>query len=140
MALDASEVLGAPQLAGVRVNPRGFSLRQSSLQVGTVPTTIVLGRRSDPDSGATPRFGRLAFLAVTNQELALVRLRTRNGVTLKVSEVIARVPRGEVKTAELLDGYVQPLTVVFGNGDTWRLEVPPFNSKSAQRVVDALRS
>jgi hypothetical protein len=52
--------------------------------------------------------------------------------------VIARVPRGELKAVELGRGYLAPITIIFGNGDTWRLEIPPPNKKGARAVVAAL--
>jgi hypothetical protein len=78
------------------------------------------------------------LLAVTGTELALVKLKTSNGVTMKAGEVIARMPRGDLNTVEYHRGYVCPLTIVFRNGDTWRLEVPALNSRHGAAVVYAL--
>jgi hypothetical protein len=78
----------------------------------------VLGRRPAPGRAETPQFGRLAWIAVSKDELALVRLKSRNGVTLSPSEAIARIPLSELRTVELGRGYVAPLTMSFGNGDT----------------------
>lgn len=138
MALDASAVLGSPQRAGVKVNPRGSARRLAGNQSGGLAAGIVLGSQPDPGLAGTPHFGRLAFLAVTDQELGLVRLRTRNGVALKVAEVIARVPRGELRTAELGPGYVAPLTIMFADGGSWRLEIPPPCKSRARAVVHVL--
>ena len=137
MAIDASGVLGPPQVAGVKVNPRGYAWDLSATQAGGL-SRITLGRRPSRGPAQTPKFGRLAWLAVTAEELALVKLRTRNGVTLKASEVIARVPRRDLKTVEWHRGYVSPLMIIFGNGQQWHLEVPPFNAGSGARVVQAL--
>ena len=137
MAIDASSVLGSPQLAGVKVNPRGYAWGLSATQAGGL-SRITLGRRPSRGPAQTPKFGRLAWLAVTAEELAVVKLRTRNGVTLKAGEVIARVPRRELKTVEWHRGYVSPLMIIFGDGRQWHLEVPPFNAGSGARVVQAL--
>jgi hypothetical protein len=59
-------------------------------------------------------------------------------VTLKLDEVIMRIPRSDVASAELGSGIASPLTITFGNGDSWELEVPPPNKKHAQAVVHAL--
>jgi hypothetical protein len=59
-------------------------------------------------------------------------------VLLAVNEVIVRVPRSDLKTAEVGHGYVAPLTLVFTNGDTWRMEVPPPYKRRAKEVVHAL--
>jgi hypothetical protein len=138
MAIDASAVLGARQLAGVKVNPPGYAWRQAMIQGGTLAADIVLGGQPHPRSPATPPFGRLAFLAVTDQELALVRLKSTQVVRMKAAEVIARVPRSQLQTAELAPGYVAPLTIIFADGATWRLEVPPPSKGSGRAVVRAL--
>jgi hypothetical protein len=138
MAIDASAVLGSPQVAGVKVNPRGYSWGLSSVQAGALAARITLGRRPSGGRAQTPKFGRLAWLAVTAEELALVKLKSSNGVTVKPSEVIARVPRRELKLVEWHRGYVSPLMIVFGNGDQWHLEVPPLNAGSGAKVVHTL--
>jgi hypothetical protein len=136
MALDASQVLGSPQLAGVKVNPRGMSKRVAGGIAGQLPARIVYGASGQTTSEA-PDFGRLAYLAVTDSELALIKLKS-GLVTVKLDEVIVRIPRSEVVSAELGSGLVTPLTLMFGNGDSWRLEVPPPNKKHAEAVVHVL--
>jgi hypothetical protein len=136
MALDASQVLGSTQLAGVKVNPRGMAKRVGGAVAGQLPARIVYGP-SDQTTSESPRFGRLAYLAVTDDELALIRLKS-GLVTVKLDEVIVRIPRSDVASAELGSGVASPLTITFGNGDSWRLEVPPPNKKHAQAVVHAL--
>jgi hypothetical protein len=138
MAIDASAVPGSPQVAGVKVNPRGYAWDSSSVQAGVLASRITLGRRPSGGRGQTPKFGWLARLAVTAGELALLKLKSGNGVTVKPSEVIARVPRRELKAVEWHRGYVSPLMIVFGNGDQWHLEVPSFNAKNGARVVHVL--
>jgi len=103
---------------------------------GELPARIVHGRSENTTSDA-PKFGRLAYLAVTDSELALIKLKS-GLVTVKLDEVIVRIPRTEVASAELGSGMVTPLTIKFGDGDTWQLEVPPPNKKHAQEVVHAL--
>jgi hypothetical protein len=139
MAIDASAVLGSPQRAGVKVNPRGYAWRMARNQAGTLPAAVVLGGQPHPGRAETPKFGRLAFLAVTDSELALVKLRARNGVLLQAGEVITRVPRRDLGTVELGRGYVAPLTITFADGGgTWRLEIPPPSKRFARAVVHAL--
>jgi hypothetical protein len=136
MALDASQVMGSPQLAGVKVNPRGMAKRVAGGVAGRLPARIVYGS-SDQTTSESPNFGRLAYLAVTDDELALIKLKS-GLVTLKLDEVIMRIPRSDVASAELGSGIASPLTITFGNGDSWELEVPPPNQKHAQAVVHAL--
>jgi hypothetical protein len=137
MALDASQVLGSPQIAGVKVNPSGMAKRVGVAIAGTLPARIVHGPSGQTTSNA-PKFGRLAYLAVTADELALVKLKS-GLVTLKLEEVLARVPRSEVASAELGSGLAPPLAITFGSGESWQLEIPPPNRKHAQAVVDTLR-
>jgi hypothetical protein len=140
MAIDASGVLGSRQLAGVKVNPPGTAARLARNQGGSggLAADIVLGGQPHPGGAQTPPFGQLAFLAVTDQELALVKLRTSKGIMLKAAEVIARVPRSQLQTTELSPGYVGLLTITFASGGPWRLEVPPPSKNSARAVVHAL--
>lgn len=138
MAFDASTVLGSPQLAGVKVNPRGMSKRVAGNIGGRLPARIVYGSAGSTTS-ESPNFGRLAYLAVTDSELALITLKS-GLVTSKLDEVIARTPRSDVASAELGSGLATPLTITFSNGDTWQLEVPPPNKKHAQAVVHVLDS
>jgi hypothetical protein len=136
MAFDASTMLSSPQLAGVKVNPKGMAKRVSGGVAGSLPARIVYGK-TDQTTSQTPNFGRLAYLAVTDSELALITLKS-GLVTSKLDEVIARIPRSEVQSAELGSGLASPLKITFSNGDTWQLEVPPPNKKHAQAVVHAL--
>jgi hypothetical protein len=136
MAIDASALLGSPQVAGVKVNPRGMAKRVAGNQVGRATARVVLGA-SDTSPSQTPDFGRNAFLAVTADDLALVRLNS-GLVTFKLDEILARVPRRDVTSVELGDGLVSGLTIDFRNGDRWQLEVPRPSRKHAQEVVRAL--
>jgi hypothetical protein len=104
MAIDASDAPGSRQIAGVKVNPAGYAWRLARNQTGTMAADVVHGGQPHSGPAETPRFGRLAYLAVTDQELALVRLRPRKVVMLKAAEVIARVPRSQLQTAELRPG------------------------------------
>lgn len=97
MALDASTVLGSPQLAGVKVNPRGagkaLGAKYSGVSGGLIGSAI----------GA------------------------------------ARGMKAEQKKVEIAGGGVSPsLTITFGDGGTWQLEVPRPSKKHAQEVVRAL--
>jgi hypothetical protein len=138
MAFDASHIIGSPQLAGVTVLPRGMSMRQSSATGGGLAARIALGPTGETASDA-PNFGRMAYLAVTDSELALVKVKTGR-VTTKLDEVIVRIPCTDVASAELGSGVISPLTITFGDGDIWRLEVSRLNKKHAQAVVHALGS
>jgi hypothetical protein len=148
MALDASQVLGSPQLAGVKVNPRGAARSRVAGSAGFGVGGILGGvigatagtraeRRQAQIASETPKFGRVGYLAVTEHELALIKLKS-SLVTFELDEVIARVPRSDVASAELGRGLASSLTITFGNRDSWQLEVPRPQKKQAQAVVHAL--
>jgi hypothetical protein len=145
MAVDFSQELGAAQLAATPVCPRGHAWRQAaspnySLQamaLGPLAARIVFGPRPDPDPAQTPQFGQIAWLAVTGEEIALVRrTKTRSGVTFRA---YARVPLDEVRAFDLGHArMVWPLTVTLRDGSTWRLEIPRFSKKRATAVAAAV--
>ena len=138
MAFNASHIIGSPELVGVTVLPRGMSKRQASATGGSLPARIALGPTGETASDL-PNFGRMAYLAVTDSELALVKVKTGRWTT-KLDEVIVRIRRTDVASAELGSGVICPLTITFGNGDIWRLEVSRLNKRHAQAVVHALGS
>jgi hypothetical protein len=61
MAIDASGVLGSRQLAGVKVNRRGYAWNLARNQSGNLAADIVLGGQPHPGRAETPPF-RLAYL------------------------------------------------------------------------------
>ncbi|MGA3362255.1 MAG: hypothetical protein ABSD82_09515 [Solirubrobacteraceae bacterium] len=155
MAHDASQILGSPQLAGVKVNPRGMATKGAApfvgMYAGVVGAAIsatAVGRankqRADfEQESETPRFGRLAYLAVTKDEIALVELKLKGQVGLELKDVIVRVSRSEFESAELggaVNIFSPPLTINFKGGEFWQLEVPRPSRKQAQAVVDVLAS
>src|SRR4051794_39538126 len=146
MAANASQALGASQVAGTYVNPRGMAKKmvtrvaasQAAGMVGGVAAGVATGseRAGVADS---PDFGRDAYLAVSERDLALVK--TKQGVMkLKITdEVIARAPRSEVTSAQVGDGKLAcPLTISFANGATWEMDVPRAGKRAAKAVVTAL--
>ncbi len=63
MALDASKVLGSPQLAGVKVTPLGRTAKAAGgIAIGGVAAAIIRSGPAGVDK--TPRCGRLASLVV----------------------------------------------------------------------------
>lgn len=131
MALDASQMLDTPQRAGVKVNPRGTSKR---LAIGGLAGEALMRRRSA--TSETPSFGRLAYLAVTDDELVLIKL--TGAAKVRLDEIIARVPLAEVQSAELGRGLALPLTISFTDGGSWLLEVPRLNGRDGGAVVAEL--
>jgi hypothetical protein len=147
MVLDASQLLGSPQLAGVKVSPRGFTKSTAAGSAGIGVGGILggaisaaagakAGKRQAQMASETPKFGRVAYLAVTEEELALIKL--TGLATFKLDQVIERVPRSDVTSAELGRSIAPSLTITFGNRGSWQLEVARVAKKDAEAVVHAL--
>jgi hypothetical protein len=111
MADEAARALGAPTIAGTFVNPKGLAKKLSGAaaggQIGGMAGSLVVGAVTDRRSGVAPdvpSFGRVGYLAVTGTEVALLGTRT-GAFKMKIgNEVLARVPRVEVTSAELDEG------------------------------------
>jgi hypothetical protein len=57
----------------------------------------------------------------------------------KAKDIVATVPRSEVAGAHMAGGTLaRPLTLEFGDGVTWELEVPRANVKHADAVLREL--
>lgn len=165
--VDTSAALGSKPLAQVAVYPPGSYWAFIARTQGRWIARIALGRRPDLDHAQTPllRVSHSAaqvaavapgpvvavpvaqsgsVLAVTSQELALIRYGL-HGVSLRAGQVLLRMPRSEVKAAQLGRGWPgmigtapAPLTIVLVNGDTWRLEVFWIDKRRAKALVRAL--
>jgi hypothetical protein len=163
MGLDATELLGSQQLAGVRVNPPGAYLATVSRQGGTsqggfgggaagglggmLGSSLMAGwarKKARTQAAETPRssapdFAPMAFLAVTATDLALVGIDART--TARLTSVLAKVPRSRVAGVVLDTAgplVSKPLTVTFVGGDVWILEVSAALKRHARKVAEAL--
>ena len=146
MADDASGVFGAPEIAGTFVNPKGMTKKVTASvaggEIAGVAGNLAAGLATGPAyAGApdVPDFGRVAYVAASADEIAIVK--TKSGMLkMKVSdEVLARVPRSEIASAELDEGrLLSHLKIVFGNGVAWEFDIPKASKKSAQALVRAL--
>jgi hypothetical protein len=143
MATDASTALGAPELAGSFVSPKGLTrqltARAAGGEFGGIAGTVgAVAATSGPYEGA-PQFGTVGYVAVTDGEVAV--LRGKMGlVRPKVGDdVVGRRARAEVVSAELDGGALKAaLRIGFANGEGWEFEVPKIHRKTAERVVLAL--
>jgi hypothetical protein len=140
MAGEGTAALGAPELAGAMVNPRGFGKKASvgaiGGAVGAVAATAVASRSKASD---VPAFGRVAYIAASEAEVALIK--TKSGaLKMKVTdEVLARAPRKELQTVELKDGKLfSSLRLAFVNGTVWEFDVPKIGKKNAKQLVAVL--
>jgi hypothetical protein len=111
MADDASIALGAPQIAGTLVNPKGLTKKMTAATaggeiggaVGSLAASVIAGKDSD-GAADLPNFGRVGYVAASGSEIALVKTKT-GAFKMKVSdEVLARAPRGDIRSIELDQG------------------------------------
>jgi hypothetical protein len=130
VARDASQVRGARQLAGAVVMLRGAALKNvASSYVGPAAKKIVKANTAE-----TPKFAGTAFLAVTGQEVALLKVRPG-----RAWEVLARVPRGDVASARVSRGFLRTnLTIGFTDGGRWEFDVSPLVRRTVVRIASAL--
>ncbi len=146
MGADASGALGARQVAGTWVQKRGFAKKvtagaagsQLGGVVGSVAAGAIGGGRS-AISMDTPAFGRDAYLAASDREIALVKSK-QGPFKLKITdETIAREPVTSVVAANVGDGKLAcPITIEFETGARWEFDVPRAGKKAAQQLVAAL--
>jgi hypothetical protein len=141
MAGEGSAALGAPEIAGGMVNPRGFTKKLSvgavGGVVGAVAATAVASRSSK--AGDLPAFGRVGYIAASETEVALIK--TKSGaIKMKVTdEVLARAPREELQAVELHEGkLISYLRLQFSNGTVWEFDVPKIGKKNIKALVVAL--
>jgi len=150
MAIDASELLGAPQIAGVKVMARGATMGRAVNQggvavgglIGAAGGALASGKTAKKGAaarGETPEFKGQALLALTDTEVALVKLK-QGAISAKPSEVIARAPRDQITDANLANGLVPKLSITFSDGSAWSMDVPRVVKKQGDtnRIVELL--
>jgi hypothetical protein len=148
MGYHATEILGAKQVAGATVMPKGAIMRSVAGPTGVNLVGGVAGavlsstagevakrknKTADTDSD-TPVLGRTAFLSVTDSELALIGIKM-GILSNKLSDVIARVPRSDIRSVEFQSSVMSKLTVSFTNDTTWDFEVSKTNGKAAKGIA-----
>ncbi len=86
-----------------------------------------------------PHFGRVGFLAVSADDLVLVRTATGTLRMRVTDEVLARVPRSAISAVALEEGRIlSRLTIDFAKGVTWEFDIPTMAKRTATAVVRAL--
>ena len=146
MADDATAALGAPELAGTMVNPKGMTKKVTASVAGQVVGGVAGSFAAGMATGGAyagapevPNFGRVGYLAASGDSLALVK--TKSGAfKMKVTdESLATVPRSEIASCELDQGkLLSHLTIAFNNGVTWEFDIPKAAKKTAQGLVTSL--
>ncbi len=143
MADDASGALGSPQIAGTFVSPKGLTKRMTgdaamrAVGRGITGSAVAPGTHG-PYDGA-PSFGTVGYVAVTDDELAIVQGKTGAMKPKVGSEVIARVARSAISSVQLEPHTLTAsLKIGFADGGSWEFEVPKKYRPTAQEVVRAL--
>lgn len=138
MALDASKALGAAQIIGAIIAPRNTARMTVSGSVGVIAGTAML-RNMNVDKADTPDIGRVGLLALTEDDIALVKVRQGFPGFKVTDEVVARVPHSSIASAELgKSTLASPLTITLTDGTTWNLEVLKAHTKRAKVLLELL--
>jgi hypothetical protein len=143
---DAADVLGAPEVAGAWVNRRGKAKRTMSTvagaEIGGAVGSVVgagISQGSPRPTAETPDFGGFAYLALSADELVLVKGKQGLMKLKMTDEVVAKVPRSDVVSIEAGEGKIAaPLTITFSDGGQWDLEVARAHRSAAEQVVAEL--
>lgn len=146
MANDASQALGAPEVAGTLVSPRGLTKKMSmgtaGAQVGGLVGSLAATAMASRKSAATPdmpSFGRSGYLAASDTELILTKTSQLGWKPHPKGDALVRVPRSDVQSVELDKGKVlSRLTLTFADGLVWEFEIPRANRKGAEEFTAAL--
>jgi hypothetical protein len=146
MAEDGTAALGAPELAGTMVNPRGLTkkmtMRAAGEQIGgAIGSTVAGGTIGGLYQGApdVPVFGRVGYVAASETEIALIKTKAGPFKMHVTSETLARVPRSELEDVELDEGkMLSHLKLRFANGVLWEFDIPKLGKKGAKELVATL--
>ena len=136
----------ADWLAGTLVNPKGMTKKVTASVAGGQIAGVAGNMAANLATGGAyagapevPDFGRVGYLGVNADEVALVK--TKSGAfKMKVTdEVLASVPRSELASAELDQGtLLSKLKLEFTGGATWEFDIPKMAKKTAQELVTEL--
>jgi hypothetical protein len=151
MALDATSLLGAPQIAGVQIAPRGTykeilgSTRgNAQIVAGSAFWRFALRKQvaeehEEAARSDAPPIGNRAFAALTEREFALVSVDA--STRMRLVAVISTTPRSDIASAELgksFPGASMPLTITLRDGQRWLFEVPWLVRRRARKLVAQL--
>jgi hypothetical protein len=155
MGFDVAGTIGAPEIVGTKVLKRGATLSAArgggggaggglvGALAGTAAETLINKKgekqKTRASSSDLPDFGKLGYLALTDDAVVLLKVYP-GGLKGRLGEVVARVPRSEISTAEFESSamYASGVTIVFAGGDRWALEAPRTSRKDAKTLVQQL--
>jgi hypothetical protein len=145
MAPDASAVLGSPQEAGTFLSPKGLMKKMATQSAGRMAGGLIgsaagnAGMIRGGEEPGTPVFGQLGYLAVTAEDVALVRAKRGAMKPKIVDEVVVRKPRNEVQSVDYEKGSLKgELKIHFADGSRWEFEIPKVHNKTTEAVIRAL--
>ncbi|MDX6569575.1 MAG: hypothetical protein QOH15_2153 [Gaiellales bacterium] len=131
-AADGSSALGAPEVAGSFVNARGLTKKLTAGRAGSA------ANEADEGAPEVPSFGRVGYLSVTGDEIAIVRTKAAFRTTI-TDVVLARVPRSAIASVVFDAGVLlSHLTISFDNAVVWEFDIPRVNKRTAEAVVREL--
>jgi hypothetical protein len=136
----------ADWIAGSLVNPKGMTKKMTASVAGGEIAGVAGNVAANLATGGAyagapevPNFGRVGYVGVNADELALVK--TKSGAfKMKVTdEVLASAPRTDIASSELDQGkMLSKLKIEFTNGVTWEFDIPKMAKKTAQELVTEL--
>ncbi len=143
MAFDTTDLLGIKQVAGSVVLARGSTLQRGVTGAGLAGALAgeaigaVARKNAKGRTSATPQFGRSAYLAVTETEVALLSVNHR--APGRLGEVLARTPKAAVTSGKLSPGFLRTnLTITFNGGDSWEFEQSPLIRPVLAKIIRSL--
>jgi hypothetical protein len=153
LALDASAVLGKPEVAGAQVSPLG-TYKASIAKVRAGNAQLMEGalfwrrflrkklatERAEAAAAQTPSYGNRGYLALTADDLVLVGVNA--SVRVKLTEPLVTISRTQIASAEIGKAGVMlgslPLRITLTNGDEWVFEVPRIVRRKGKHLVAEL--
>ena len=148
MSTEAARALGAPEIAGTLVNPKGMAKKMTAQVAGQVvggaAAAFAVGLKTGgaydgvPD---VPQFGRVGYVTCSDGEIALLKTKT-GAFKMKVTdEVLARAPRTAITSVEFDKGKIlSHLRIGFLGDVMWEFDIPKAGAKSASRLAAALQA
>ena len=140
---DASQALGAAEVAGTVVSPRRLTkkmtMRTAGGEVAGMVGDLAAGAMAGKGAPDVPDFGRMGYLAASETELALTKTSQLSFMPRPTGDALVKVPRSEVESVAMQDGrLLSQLTLSFTNGVKWEFEIPRAHRKAAKGLVSAL--
>ncbi|MFL5861806.1 MAG: hypothetical protein ACJ780_13670 [Solirubrobacteraceae bacterium] len=140
MAKDASQALGAPEVAGTVVSARALTKKRRTArgEAEILAGESAAGAATGKGKGApeVPGFGRMGYLAVSETTLAVTRTSQLGWTPRSTGVALVQVPRSEVSSITLEQArLLSHLKLRFTNGVIWEFDVPRVHREGAKALV-----